>query len=142
MTPTYDHKAGKIVIFNGDNFADQERTCEAALIMLEGQDFVTSAEDPNQVNLADGRRRRGEVNKIIYNSIGDDRQEEMRAIIKAYDIQGMWEGMKKFNKANNEVYISRLRREFYSTIFDPIKMQIIEFLYILNRFKINLALIS
>jgi len=51
----------------------------------------------------------------------------------------MWEGIKKFNKANNEVYISRLRREFYSTIFNPIKMQIVEFLYILNQFKINLA---
>jgi len=63
----------------------------------------------------------------------------MRAIIKAYDIQGMWEGMKKFNKAKDEVYISRLYREFYSTIFDPTKMQIIEFIYILNRFKINLA---
>jgi len=54
--------------------------------MLEGWDFVTSTEDPNQVNSADGRRRRGEANKIIYNSIGDDRQEEMRAIMKAYDI--------------------------------------------------------
>ncbi|OCK98498.1 uncharacterized protein K441DRAFT_653692, partial [Cenococcum geophilum 1.58] len=53
---------------------------------------------------------------------------------------GIWEGMKKFNKANDEVYISRLRREFYSTIFDPIKIQIVEFLRILNRFKINLAL--
>ncbi|OCK98497.1 uncharacterized protein K441DRAFT_653690 [Cenococcum geophilum 1.58] len=60
-TPTYDHKAGKI-------------------------DFVTGAEDLNRVNLTDGRRRQGEANKIIYNSIGDDRQEEMRAIIKAYDI--------------------------------------------------------
>jgi len=36
--------------------------------------------------------------------------------------------MKKFNKANNEVYISRLRREFYSTKFNPIKMRIIKFL--------------
>ncbi|OCK91639.1 uncharacterized protein K441DRAFT_205610 [Cenococcum geophilum 1.58] len=54
----------------------------------------------------------------------------------------MWEGIKKFNKANNEVYISRLYREFYSTIFNPIKIQIVEFLYILNQFKINLALIS
>jgi len=50
--------------------------------------------------------------------------------------------MKKFNKANDEVYISRLRREFYSTIFDPMKMRIIEFLYILNQFKTNLALTS
>ena len=64
--------------------------------MSEGWDFVTGAEDPNRVNSADGRRRRGEANKIIYNSIGDDRQEEMRAMMKAYDIQGMWEGMKKF----------------------------------------------
>jgi hypothetical protein len=30
--------------------------------------------------------------------------------------------MKKFNKANDKVYISRLYREFYSTIFDLIKM--------------------
>ena len=71
--PIYDHKAGKIVIFNGDNFADWERTCEAALIMLEGWDFITSAEDLNRVNLANRRRRQGEVNKIIYNLIGDDR---------------------------------------------------------------------
>jgi len=48
--------------------------------------------------------------------------------------------MKKFNKANNKVYISRLYREFYSTIFDPTKIQITKFLYILNQFKINLAL--
>jgi hypothetical protein len=34
--PTYDHKAGKVVIFNGDNFPDWERTCEATLIMAEG----------------------------------------------------------------------------------------------------------
>jgi len=87
-TPTYDHKAGKIVIFNRDNFADWERTCEAALIMSEGWDFVTGTEDLNQVNSAN-RRRRGKANKIIYNSIGDDRQKEMRAIIKAYDIQGI-----------------------------------------------------
>jgi len=45
MTPTYDHKAGKIVIFNGDNFTDWECTCEVALIMVKGWDFVTSIED-------------------------------------------------------------------------------------------------
>jgi len=128
ITPTYDYKAGKIVIFNRDNFADWERTYKAALIILKGWDFVTGAEDPNRVNSANGRRRQGEVNKIIYNLIGDDRQEEIRVIIKAYNIQGMWEGMKKFNKANNKVYISRLRREFYSTIFNPTKMRIVKFL--------------
>ena len=131
-TPSYDYKVGKIVIFNGDNFADWERTYKAALIMLEGQDFVTSTEDLNRVNLADRRRRRGEANKIIYNLIGDNRQREMRAIIKAYDIQGIQKGIKKFNKANDEVYISRLYREFYSTIFNPTKMRIVKFIYILN----------
>ena len=60
-------------------------------------------------------------------------------MIKEYDIQGIWERMKKFNKANDEVYISRLRREFYNTTFDPTKIRISEFLYVLNRFKINLA---
>jgi len=33
--PIYDYKAGKIVIFNGDNFVDWERTYKAALIMAE-----------------------------------------------------------------------------------------------------------
>ena len=47
MAPTYDYKAGKIVIFNRDNFADWERTCKAALIMLEGWDFITGVEDLN-----------------------------------------------------------------------------------------------
>ena len=47
--------------------------------------------------------------------------------------------MKRFNKANDEVYISRLRREFYNTTFDPAKMRISEFLHTLNRFKINLV---
>ena len=47
MAPIYDHKAGKIVIFNRDNFTDWERTCEAALIIAEGWDFVTSVEDLN-----------------------------------------------------------------------------------------------
>ena len=44
----------------------------------------------------------------------------------------MWEGIKKFNKAKDKVYISRLYREFYNTTFNPIKMRIVKFLYILN----------
>ena len=44
----------------------------------------------------------------------------------------MWERIKKFNKLNDEVYISRLRKEFYRTTFDPIKMRIVKFIYILN----------
>jgi hypothetical protein len=40
VVPTYDHKAGKVIIFNGDNFPDWERTCEAALIMAEGWDLL------------------------------------------------------------------------------------------------------
>ena len=46
-TPTYDYKAGKIVIFNGDNFADWKRTCKVALIILEGWDFITGVENLN-----------------------------------------------------------------------------------------------
>jgi len=65
--PTYDHKAGKIVIFNGDNFADWERTCEAALIMVEGWDFVTGTKDPARVNLANGRR--GHIILILFFNI-------------------------------------------------------------------------
>ena len=46
MAPIYDYKAGKIVIFNGDNFTDQEYTYKAALIIVEGWDFITSIKDP------------------------------------------------------------------------------------------------
>ncbi len=52
--------------------------------------------------------------------------------MKEYNIQRMWEGIKKFNKANNKVYIFRLHKEFYNTIFNPTKIQIIKFIYILN----------
>ena len=47
IIPTYNYKAGKIVIFNRDNFIDWERTYKAALIILEGWDFITSIEDLN-----------------------------------------------------------------------------------------------
>jgi hypothetical protein len=107
--------------------------------MAEGWDFVTGDEDLTRVNTADGRKRRGEALKIIFNSVGNTRQEEMRALMKQHDIQGMWETMKKFNKANDKVYISRLRRDFYNTTFDPAKIRVSEFLNVLNRFKINLA---
>ena len=36
MTPMYNYKVGKIVIFNRDNFVDWKRTYKAALIILEG----------------------------------------------------------------------------------------------------------
>ena len=36
MTPIYNYKASKIVIFNRDNFIDWERTYKAALITAEG----------------------------------------------------------------------------------------------------------
>ena len=47
IAPIFDYKANKIVIFNGDNFIDQERTYKVALIIAEGQDFITSIEDLN-----------------------------------------------------------------------------------------------
>jgi hypothetical protein len=68
--PTYDHKAGKVIIFNRDNFPDWERTCEAALIITEGWDFVTSDKDLTRVNTADKRKQREEALKIIFNSVG------------------------------------------------------------------------
>ena len=40
--------------------------------MAEGWDFITGVEDLARVNIANRRRRRGEANKIIFNSIGDD----------------------------------------------------------------------
>jgi hypothetical protein len=88
---------------------------------------------------ADRRKRRGEALKIIFNSVGGTRQEEIRALIKQHDIQGMWERIKKFNKANEKVYISRLCREFFNITFDPAKIRVSEFLNVLNRFKISLA---
>jgi hypothetical protein len=87
--PTYDHKAGKVIIFNRDNFPDWQRTCEAALIMAEGWDFVTGDEDLTRVNTADRRKQRGEALKIIFISVESTRQEEIRSLIKQHDIQGM-----------------------------------------------------
>jgi hypothetical protein len=83
---TYDHKAGKVIIFNRDNFPDWERTYKAVLIMAGGWDFVTSDKDLIRVNTAEERKRKEEALKIIFNSVGSTRQEEIRALIKQYNI--------------------------------------------------------
>jgi hypothetical protein len=57
--------------------------------MAKGWDFVTGDEDPTRVNTANGRKRRGEALKIIFNSAGSTRQEEMRSLMKQHDIQGI-----------------------------------------------------
>ena len=43
--PTYNHKAGKIIIFNRNNFIDWKYTYKAALIIVKGWDFITSIKD-------------------------------------------------------------------------------------------------
>jgi hypothetical protein len=55
--------------------------------MAEGWDFVTGDKDPKRVNTANKRKRRGEALKIIFNSVRNTRQKEIRALIKQHDIQ-------------------------------------------------------
>jgi hypothetical protein len=44
----------------------------------------------------------------------------------------MWETIKKFNKANDKIYISRLCKDFYNITFNLVKIQVSEFLNVLN----------
>jgi hypothetical protein len=44
MTEYYNVKAGRIAIFNGENYADFERTCEVALVIAGAWNFVTGRE--------------------------------------------------------------------------------------------------
>jgi hypothetical protein len=58
-TEFYDAKAGRIAIFNGGNYADFERTCEAALIVAGAWNFVTGREVAAEARSADAIKRRG-----------------------------------------------------------------------------------
>jgi hypothetical protein len=126
-TEYYSAKAGRIAIFNGENYADFERTCEAALVIVGAWSFIDGQEDPTTARSADALKRRAEGIKLIFNSVGQSFQAGIREAMKAQDPRTMWEEIAKSNRAQDSIYVGGILKQFRMTIFDPTKSTIREF---------------
>jgi hypothetical protein len=123
-TEYYTAKAGRIAIFNGENYSDFEETCEAALIIVGAWGFVDGTEDPTMARTADALKRRAEGIKLIYNSVGQSFRAGIREHMKNQNPRDMWLEIAKHNRATDAVYVEEISRQFRTTIFDPTKSSI------------------
>jgi hypothetical protein len=138
-TEYYNAKAGRIAIFNGENSADFERTCEAALVIVGAWSFVDGQEDAAAARSADAVKRRGEGIKLIFNSVGQSFQVGIREYMKQQDPRGMWLEVAKYNRAKDSVYVGEVIKQSRTTIFDPEKSTIREYVNDLEWFRTILA---
>jgi hypothetical protein len=111
-TEFYTAKAGRIAIFNGENYADFERTCEAALVIVGAWGFIDGQEDPAAARTADALKRRAEGIKLIFNSVGQSFQAGIREYMKAQNPRDMWLEIAKYNRAKDAVYVGEITKQF------------------------------
>ena len=95
-TEYYNAKVGRVAIFNGENYADFERTCEAVLVITGAWNFVTGREGAD-ARTANTIKCRAEGIKIIFNSVVQSYQAGIRTLMKAQNPRGMWEELTKYN---------------------------------------------
>ena len=138
-TDYYTTKAGRVAIFNGNNYAEFELTCESALIAVGAWNFVASREAAAEARTADTIKRRTEGIKIIFNSVAQTYQTVIRELSRNNDLPGMWERIAKYNRARDPLYAGELRRQFRSTIFNPSKSNIIQYVNDLEWFRTALS---
>src|SRR5580692_3342582 len=138
-TEFYTAKAGRIAIFNGENYADFERTCKAALVIVGAWGFIDGQEDPAAARTADALKRRAEGIKLIFNSVGQSFQAGIREHMKAQNPRDMWLEIAKYNRAKDAVYVGEITKQFRTTIFDPTKSTIREFVNDLEWFRTTLS---
>ena len=81
-TEYYNAKAGRIVIFNEENYVDFERTCEVALIIMGAWSFVDGQVDTTATRSADAVKCHGEGIKLIFNSVRQFFQARIREHMK------------------------------------------------------------
>jgi hypothetical protein len=137
-TDYYTAKAGRIAIFNGDNYPDFRRTCQAALIIVSAWNFIDGQEDPVTARTADAVKRRAEGIKLIFNSLGETYQESITDQMAAQNPRLMWEEIAKYDRARDDGYVGEIHKQFRTTAWDPNKMTIREFVHELEWHKITL----
>jgi hypothetical protein len=138
-TKYYTAKVGRIAIFNSENYPDFEETCEATLVIVGAWGSVDGTEDPTTARTADALKRRAEGIKLIYNSAGQAFRAGIREHMKAQNPCDMWLEIAKHNRATDPVYVEEISRQFRTTIFDPTKSTIREFVNDLQWFRTTLA---
>jgi hypothetical protein len=111
-TDYYTAKAGRIAIFNGDNYPDFRRTCQAALIIVSAWNFIDGQEDPVTARTADAVKCRAEGIKLIFNSLGETYQESITEQMAAQNPRLMWEEIAKYDRARDDGYVGEIHEQF------------------------------
>lgn len=135
----YTTKAGRIAIFNGENYTEFASTCQAALVISGAWNFVTGEEHIVRNSSADAIKRRNEALKLIYNSVESTYQLRIKDSMTALDPPGMWETIKAADRTLDPVYTGKLLKEFRSTTFDPSSSTIGQFVRDLEWYKMTLS---
>jgi len=108
-------------VFTGDNYASFVQSCTIALVNAKAWSIVNETEDiPDPVagNAAAIARRTNWTNRratgiqIISGSVSKDYLSSIMPLVIAEDIVGLWKELKKSDRAEDLVWVTRIRSTF------------------------------
>ncbi len=143
----YNSKWGRVVIFNGDNYATFSTSCRFALTSAGAWDIVHGTEEePATSNSSatinvrkDYRERRTHGIQIITSSVAESFANRLLPFLDTSDLSGMWTELAKANRANDEVYVANTRYAFANDRFNFTQETIRQYATRLDHFKTMLA---
>src|SRR5450432_1490871 len=141
LTAEYTSKWGKIIIFNGENYPLFSITCKAALVSANAWGIVSRAEPApaNARPLEEWNKRRNFSIQIIFSSAGKNYVNSLSTHLDNNDPAGMWEKLKASDRSRDAVFISNVRTNFASQLFDPSKQSMRQFVNILEHYRTQIS---
>ena len=138
-TTDYTCKWGRVTIFNGENYPIFHASCMVALTVADAWGIVQGIDViPNSTQaLANWKLRRQCAIQIICGSVNSNYIRKIIQFIETEDLQAMWNEIAKVNHANDRVYVSELRTNFYQKVLNPFKESVCQFVeQLILSFKI------
>jgi len=136
----YNSKWGRVVVFKSNNYALFRNTCTVALVASGSWEIVqgTEAEPAGARLLEDWKKRRNHAIQIISSSVSMNHHMKLLPFITTSNPKGMWDELKKSDRANDVVHMANLRTDFGREQFDPSKQTIQEFVARLDHYRVQL----
>jgi hypothetical protein len=137
----YTSKWGRILIFNGDNYATFAQTCTLALLSARAWPIVTRGEAQPVANnaLNDWLRRRAIAIQIISSSVGPLHINSIMDLARNEDPASMWDELAKADRSDDKVYVAQVKDDFQSERFDPTQHTLQDFVARLNSHRTLVA---
>jgi len=142
----YNSKWGRILIFNGDNYATFAQTCTLALLSARAWSIVTGAEvqplAANAARLNDWLNRRSTAIQIISSSLDPLHLNPIMNLARNEDPKAMWDELAKSDRSGDKLYVAEVKGNFQAESFDPTKQTIQDFVARLDSHKTLIANIN